>query len=110
MNRAAAFPPRKSRASLSRRNDAATRGLDRTSAFLRRGFLLSPQVPDEDSGIPALCGCSLRTAIWPTNRANGGKDPGVLLFADGVDVVFEDIEVRPWEPVATVKRHHDFEQ
>jgi len=42
MNRAAAFPPRKSRASLSRRNDAgregsATLGLDRASAFLRRG-------------------------------------------------------------------------
>lgn len=33
----------------------------------------------------------------------------MLLFADGTDVVFEDIAVRPWQPVTTVKRYHAFE-
>jgi hypothetical protein len=33
----------------------------------------------------------------------------MFLFANGTDAAFRDLEIRPWQPVATVKRYHAFE-
>ena len=41
--------------------------------------------------------------------SRGSKDVAfdrLFLFADGGEAVFENIEIRPWEPVATVNRYH----
>lgn len=43
------------------------------------------------------------------NARNEDTPDRVFLFANGADAEFRDLEIRPWQPVTTVKRYHAFE-